>query len=186
MKEYEILRTEIIENYNGIRQYENVLYTVVAAILVFALQSDWYLLCLIPYVVILPVFLIVMATKFSICKIATYMQIFLEGNDYNWETRYNYFDRTYIPGKQGVLKWKTHSQYYLLSTICSLAAIYKIIVGNYNVIGTLIRAVSVSLFTLIVYIILYRNTLDYEKTKESMRRHWEKIKDELQPIAHNA
>ena len=185
MKEYELLRAEILEDYTHINQYENLLYTVVAAILVFSLQSNWYLLCLIPYVVILPVFLIVMGIKSGICKIATYMQAFLEGADFNWETRHAYFDKTYIPGKQGALKWRTHSQYYLLSAICSLAAIYKILVSNYSVVGVCVRAIAVSIFTAFVFIVIFRNTLDYGKTKEKMLRHWRKVKEEMKSSGNN-
>ncbi len=46
MNEYELLRDEILKDYEGIRQYECILYTVVAAILSFAIGAKQYLLCL--------------------------------------------------------------------------------------------------------------------------------------------
>ena len=39
-KEYEMLRTEMMEYYKAITQYGTILYTAVATILVFALQKD--------------------------------------------------------------------------------------------------------------------------------------------------
>lgn len=182
MQEYEVLRAEILADYSGIRAYENMLYTVVAAILVFTLQSDLYFLCMIPYVVIMPVFFIVMSTKNGICKIATYMQVFLEGDNYNWETRQYYFDETKTFSKDSPLKWRTHSQYYLLSLTCSAATIYKVFVCDYTPAGKWLRIAAISVVTLVIFVIIYCNTFDYSSEKRTMIAHWVKVKNDLTSV----
>ena len=180
MNEYELLRDEILKDYEGIRQYECILYTVVAAILSFAIGAKQYLLCLVPYIVIISIFHIVMGTKQGIAKIASYMIVFLEGDDYNWEIRHLVYDKDYIAKKNDFLKWGTHSQYYLLSTICSSLTIYMLISDNsYGFHYKLIVSSAVVALTSFICFIFYKNTFDYDKTKPVMIENWKQVKEKL-------
>lgn len=176
-QEYKLLRDEILADYSGIRQYENVMYTSVAAILAFSINSNHYILCMIPYLVIISIYSIVMSTKGGICKIAMYLAVFSEGEEFNWERRQlkykwgNFKDERRFP-------WRTHSQYYLLSFVCSTSTLI-ILWGNqtysnrYKEIVTII----VLLFSLLVMVFFYKKTFSYAKSKKEMKAHWLEIKN---------
>lgn len=186
MGEYECLREEILKDYEGIRQYECVMYTVVVAVLAFAIESGHYILCMIPYIIIMPIFHIVMGTKQGISKAATYMIVFLEGNDYHWETLHKKYDEKYIAKKNDSLKWQTHSQYYLLSSVCSLLTMFMLIINNsYSTNYKISVSLGVTAFTLIMFRIIYKNTFIYETTKPLMIDNWEKIKAEYIKKQHS-
>ncbi len=83
-EEIELLRAEIIQNYNAIAQYNCVLYTAVTAVLAFAVNSDRYVMCLLPYVVMLPIHFLCETRSGNICRIGAYLYVFsgenLSGN----------------------------------------------------------------------------------------------------------
>lgn len=178
-KEYGFLRDEILAQYGGIRQYENLMYTAVAAMLAFSIGSDYYVLCMIPYIVIITVYFIVMATKGGIVRIATYMIVFLEGDEFNWETRQleykwkNFKDEVKFP-------WRTHSQYYLLSFACTIASLLKLWNGTGE---TLLQKIIISavivIFSLMIMILFYRKRFDYGIMKKEMIDHWKEVKNKI-------
>lgn len=88
MSEYELLRQEILEDYKAITQYNLALFSIVSATLAFVLGREEYYLCLVPYLAIVPLFLLCEVTRKNICRIASYMAVFLEGEAYNWENRH--------------------------------------------------------------------------------------------------
>ena len=137
MNEYELLRAEFIHNSESIVQYENMMYASVAAILAFAAQAENYLLCLAAYVIIIPCFFVIMNRKKSTCFIATYMYVFLEGEDkqYHWEQRsYEYNADGNIFGFSDATSdwklnfnhypWKLHVHFFLLPIIVSCVTVF--------------------------------------------------------------
>ena len=179
-KEYGMLRNEILASYGGIRQYENIMYTSVAAILAFAIGSNYYILCMIPYIVIISVYFIVMSTKAGICRIAMYMVVFLEGGEFNWETRQleytwtNFNDEARFP-------WRTHSQYYLLSWTCTISTLLKL--WNSNSTSTRLQiliSIAVMLFSLLVMLMFDKKIFSYGKTKKEMKKHWLEVKKKME------
>lgn len=170
MKEYELLRNEIIENYKIISQYNSILFTTVAAVLAVAIVRNTFYLCLVSYIAILPLYLASEAKHRSICRIASYLYVFLKGDDFRWETRQYQFNN----GKRR--NWKSTIQYYLISVVCSSLAIYKLWRGNYIVETKVIFIIIIAILTLIIVAFMKFNYLSYNKTKEKMISDWQKIK----------
>lgn len=180
-KEYEMLRAEMMEYYRAITQYGNILYTAVAAILVFALQKDAFYLCLVPYIVILPLYLLTEAKSRGICKIAAYMYVFLEGGNYFWEHRHHIIDKIQ-PGKRGSL-----IPYFYLAPACSACAIYKIVIIPRTVPEYIFKIGFVVLVTVVTLIIMAKNKVNYVSVKDSFIEEWEKLKkaEEAKAEEHN-
>lgn len=86
-KEYLMLREEIIHYYSIIQNSRNILYVAIAALLAFGVSSNEPLLCLIPYCVIIPIYIVTIDYQYGMWRIGTYLSVFLEGDEFNWETR---------------------------------------------------------------------------------------------------
>lgn len=173
MKEYELLRNEMMESYRAITQYNTVLYTATATILALVLQRDEYLLCLIPYIVIIPLFLLCESKRNGICRIAAYMNVFLEGDEFNWERRHHLFDQ-----KKTRSRGSLHPYYFLMLT-CTGFSIYKIICGEYSCTAMCIRIVAVLTLLIISLIVMKSKTVNYTKTRDELINDWREIKAQL-------
>lgn len=175
MDEYELLRAEMMENYTEINNSCSIFYTAVATILAFAVQTDNYLLCLIPYLVIIPLFFLCESKHNKICWIAAYLYVYLEGDKYNWEKRHHKYDIAYSKSKKG--EWQAGLEYYFVSFACSALSIYKIINNDLLPAEKWIRATSVVLFTLVTIIVMKISTVHYVKTRGEMIKKREDIKN---------
>ena len=85
LEEIKILREEVISFMSERQQLVQLLYTGVAALLAFAVNSKNALMCLIPFCIILPTFLMVRNKNQGIQKIGAYLQVFYCGPDFRWE-----------------------------------------------------------------------------------------------------
>lgn len=86
-EEYLMIREEIIHYYDIIQNLRNVLYVSLAAILTFAVSSKEPLLCLIPYCIIIPIYIVTIDYQYGMWRMGTYLLVFHEGEIFNWETR---------------------------------------------------------------------------------------------------
>ena len=178
MSEYESLRQEILDNINTIVQYNILLYTSVIAVLAFAFEKESPFLCLLPYVAIIPIYLLVEERRRTNDFIASYMIVFLEGTDHNWETRFHYRGfRRYAPSERksmirqvSRMNVPARIPYLFVAFVCSGCAIYKVTLQNYQIAfqntaifeARNVNAVIV-LFTVITILIMVKHTKgDYE------------------------
>lgn len=177
MKEYELLRAEMMDLFKAVTTYGTVLYSAVAAILAFALQRDEFYLCLVPYVAILPLFLLSESKNRGICKIAAYMFVFLEGDEFNWETRHHELD------KLNEKKQKRGSviPYYYLAITCSVAALFKVYANQATWLIKGIEVVCVVAFTVVAIIIMKKNKVNYNATRDEYIDQWKAIKEKQTP-----
>ena len=83
-KEYLMLRDEIMKDYEIIQNSRNVLYVAVAAILAFAVDQKEAFLFLVPYIVIIPVYLVTIDFTLNMYKLGTYLKVFHEQVDFRW------------------------------------------------------------------------------------------------------
>ena len=174
MGEYELLRTEILEDCVGIRLYETGMYAAVGAILTFAINSTYYFACMIPYLVIISIFFIVISMRRANCKIGTYLYVFHEGGRYNWERRHVKFDK-----KEGWLKRGTYAAYYLLSVACSVFTILKLYedsLHRYTNEYKSLACLVIVLFTVTTWIVFFTYTRMFYKEKDEMLKNWMEIK----------
>lgn len=89
MKEYEMLRSEImqkIELYNSLITFT---ITTVLGILTLAITTQKRMLFLLTFCIIIPMSLRIAYYKTTIVKISAYMIVFLESklSEFSWETR---------------------------------------------------------------------------------------------------
>ena len=187
MNEYELLRAEILNAFDAVTQYNCVLYTVVAAILAFAIESDNFLLCLIPYLVILPIHFLCEDRYRNMCRISAYMYVFLESNDYHWEGRQYQHDQVtnYFDKKKVIPAWQTHLHYYFVPTACSAAAIYKVACSNDTVAEKCIISVITIVVTIIALLIIRKNSTDFARARKYYIDQWTAVRkaEEAEQVA---
>ena len=180
MKEYESLRQEILVNSQIIAQYNALLYTVTVAVLAFAFDKKNPFLCLIPYVVIIPIYLLNEWKRKSNCNIASYMLVFLEGTDYKWETRT--YKRTSSNKQQNAVKHilslniPERMPYLIIACICSISTIFKMLVSNIANIEKYTSIILVLLFTILMIAIMIRNTDHDAQVKAACIEKWQAVK----------
>ena len=85
LEEVKILREEVVSFMSERQQLIQLLYTGVAALLAFAVNSKNALMCLVPFCIILPTYLMVRNKNQGIQKIGAYLQVFYNGADFHWE-----------------------------------------------------------------------------------------------------
>ena len=123
-KEYELLRSEIINTYNHIQSIHNILYTAVGAILAFALKTEiksCAICLLLPWLIILPLYLTMEAKHRGVAELGAYLYVFHEGDKFNWERRHHSFDKKHYKKRD----WKEPKRYYALIILCGLCTFYK-------------------------------------------------------------
>ena len=122
--EYNFLKQEIRENQNTVQMYRNILYVSMGAILTFAFSSQEPLAFLIPFIVIIPTYMMSMGKTRNFCKIGAYLAVFLEsdeGTEVSWETRLHRHDILFSSKKSQV------SHYTFCSTCCFFLSIWSCI-----------------------------------------------------------
>ena len=184
MKEQEIklLREEIMRDYNEIMQYSCVLYSVIAAVMAFALEySDNYLLCMLPYLVMFPIHFMCEARRESICCIGAYLYVFADIN-YQWERRIQRLDiKTWKHGKgkkRFLKKYRMHFQYYIIAICCSMAALQKVCLANYSREGKMIIIGAICIWTLLSMVVIKKTIVLIPNRRTEYIKKWKQIKDE--------
>ena len=168
-----MLRNEMMQCYNTIKDYNIALYSSTAVVLTFALQRQEYFLCMIPMIIIVPLHLLSQNRKKSICYIASYLYFFLEGNEYNWERRHEKYDLIFR--KKSI--WWIDPHYFLVIT-CGLCSIYKLLNRYSNEIklqnGKIeyIKAFSILIICLIILVILRKTVIDYNSKRAEYIKQW--------------
>ena len=197
MKEYEMLRKEILDNISAIVQYNTLLYTATIAVLAFAFDKESSFLCLLPYVAIIPIYLMVEERRGTNSFIASYMIVFLEGAEHNWETRLYNRETTRLQSKENKSKKKSaHSRgmlhrmkrtwknlntparipYLFISGCCSILAIYEAIIKNATAREKWALVILIFCVTAIAVIIMASNTVSDSEIKKSDIKSWQAVK----------
>lgn len=174
MSEYELLRSEMMDNQKTITQYELTLYTAVSALIAFALGKQEYYYCLIPYVAIIPLYLLAEAKRQSICDIAAYLSVFCEGETINWEKRHQKIEAQ----TRAKRNWRSTFLYYFIAVVCSGTAIFKLFISGYAPLAMWIRVAILLVFTIIVLAFLKANTINYVELRKKRIKQWTKLKEQ--------
>ena len=168
MKEYELLVEKIRDPDQEIVQYNSILYTATAAILAFTFEKDSALLCLLPYLVIVPVYLLIQQKRESQHRITAYLIVFLEGTDYRHEKRlYKLWskDRASSSSKKiGFFTARSHFPAFIATLICAILATYKIVCSICSPLEKRVTLAFIWIVTVIVTIIMICSFIraDYE------------------------
>lgn len=129
-KEYEMMRTEILQYLEEYQSVRNMMYVATATILgINSLMFQNYYLFLLPLIVILPSYIIFYNYWRSVSCASTYIQVFLDNETvqttYHWELRLRYFSELHkrnnsrVSDKLRGLDMHCHQIPYLLcSCLC--------------------------------------------------------------------
>lgn len=85
--EYRMLREEIVCLDNKIQNLRSILYVSFTALLTIAISQDNLTLWFTPYVIIIPIYILMVEYERGIHKVAAYIIVFLEDKNRGWETR---------------------------------------------------------------------------------------------------
>ena len=81
-----MLREEIMLSMKTVKGYNNILYTTTVALLAFAFNSANSALFLLPFIVLIPLFLLTKREMMQVMRIGAYILVFLEESSIiNWE-----------------------------------------------------------------------------------------------------
>lgn len=172
MKEYELLREEMMEDYRAISNYNIALYSVVAAVFGLSLTQNVFYLSLTVYIAILPLFLLCESKRKNICFIAAYMAVYLEGEDFNWETRHQVYEKKYAVKRN----WHSLFPYYFVGTLCSALSIIKLLFSDQLAILMIVISIVICIITIAVFAYMRKQSINYVNLRQEMKAQWEKVK----------
>lgn len=116
--EYLMLREEILHLDSIVNNTINFFYVFIASYIAFALLQKDTIFILLSYIVIIPAYQIVLNKMQAICKIGSYLKIFHEGEDFNWETRHMQYKERYESSHFRIISW--HFPFMLVSIAISV------------------------------------------------------------------
>ena len=168
INEYEMLRNEIMQKIDLVNSLITFTLTTSIAILTFALTNKNSVLCLLPFGIIIPMYIRISYYRSAMVKLSAYIIVFLEKNidDINWETR-NRDLMNHVDKSEKTIVWK--AEYYegvVVSMVCYLLYFYNYSQG---------KSIDISLkiylslpFTFIIWvglIIRHINNIDKERNE---------------------
>lgn len=168
--EYIVLRDEMNQYYQNIANYNIALYTASSVIFAFALGQKDYYYCLIPLLVIVPLYLLCENEHKKACKLGAYLYVFSEGKDFNWERRHHIFDRTRVEkGKKPRRSIDEILSYIMFCAISCLSSIIKIYyIKTLHWVHYCLPIVAF----LISLIIIIRNEVQYNSLRQFYIERW--------------
>lgn len=172
-KEYLMLKDEIMLSMKTIKNYNTMLYTVSAALLAFAFNSQNELLFLLPFVILFPLYYLITREAKQALRIGAYMIVFLEEKtNFSWESRLYLYDNTMKNNKHAKVPMVA---YFSIGCLCILlSAMYT----NYSIIDyyhiALIICQIILLFACVIMFVV--KAPNYTKIKEGYVLEWEQIK----------
>ncbi len=149
-KEYLMIKEEIMYYYSVIHSSRNILYVALGTILTYALSSSEPMICLVPYCVIIPVYIVTIDYQYGMWRMGTYLSVFLEGKDFNWETRLhklNTASKNEIERHASSYQWP----FIICGLCCSILFFMKIDYKNldYKTVGEILFSILLTIGFLI-------------------------------------
>lgn len=174
--EYETLREEVLYAMQAIKNYRSLLYTIVVAMLAFAFDKNKSILFLVPFVAIIPIYLLAMHQIDSTLRIGAYIYVFLEpGTDCKWETRLHKYDQ--LHKKQYSTKNTSIEAYWYVSICCLLLSVMKLEYSNINFMFYITIAGQIIVLIICIYLFIKKRP-DYASVKEKYINEWLEIQKE--------
>lgn len=176
--EYEALREEILYSMQVVKNYRSLLYTLVIAILAFAFDKDETVLFLLPFVAIIPLYLLAMHQVDSTIRIGAYIYVFLEeGTECQWETRLYKYDK--LHRNQYSTKKTNIDPYWCISFCCLALSVMKLDFTNRNFNFYFVITMQIIILLGCIYLFVKKRP-DYLETKEKYIREWKEIQAQEQ------
>jgi len=190
IKEYDMLREEIMQK---IELHNNLLtftITTCVAILSFAFSQDNAFLYLIPFCIVIPMSLRIAYYLSAMVKLSSYMIVILEEGDcgYNWETLNKAFTNDRVNQKKNGIFDFTVQRYYefiILSLVCYILYIINYVQNNkFDILMVLNLLWPMLLVIFEAYITKRLNSFDKEKNDKV--QEWQKLKEKLINQSNNS
>lgn len=172
--EYKTLREEIVHSYTIVDSSRNILYITVAYILTFATTKDTPFLYLLPFAVIIPVYLVAINYTFDMYRIGTYIMIFgeTESSDLRWETRQYRLNRQ--PKDAMPRQAKTfHIPYIFLGFVCSVLFFSSIDYSNLSAADLFSFLLGMILTMILLFIYIYYH--DMISVQDKYIEGWQRV-----------
>lgn len=168
-EEYKLLKQEIVNNNNILRNFQLALYSSVGVILTLAFSQQEPIICLIPFFVIIPLYLLRMKQSSDIIRTGAYMQVFLEGEAFNWETRLHEYGK--LINDKKVIKL----DFILLCVTSFVLLLTKLSISDFSRTECIFRVAlgSVSLVMCLIVMMVYK--INPVEEKEKHIRNWKLI-----------
>lgn len=175
--EYLMLKNEIVQCTQIVDNSRNILYVTVSAILAFAFTQAEPLIFVLPFIVIIPIYLVTLDNMSSIYKIGTYLVVFSGQGNFYWERRLVSLDES---GTKNTTRFRTafHTPYILTSIACIALFTYSMIANNFfgDLFLSLTRILIAALLLFVVMAIFLRYR-DMIKIRKDYKDKWEKLKN---------
>lgn len=170
-KEYGAIREEMLEAMRNEKSYFSLLYTITVAVFAFAFTQKEPLIFLVPFTVIIPIYIMNMKQISSILRMGTYILVFHENNVSGWETRLAKYD-------ESTYEYKREISAYSILAICSFVlCFWKIYILGIQTEENMARLiVAVCCLCICLYIIEVKR-INYKVVKDSYIEKWQAIKD---------
>lgn len=182
MKEYEILRAEIMQKIELQNTLLTFTITTSVAVFAFALSQNNILFYFLPFCVIIPMSIRIAYYTSSLTKLSAYMEVFLEGEDgYIWETRNRRLVNKRVDKKKNRLFNFTvyqHNECLILSVVSYLFIGYNsIYVYKLTIFIKFFLLFSATLLLLLEVYITYRMN-HANKEKNNWVNNWTELRND--------
>ena len=178
-KEYEFLRSEVLQRMDRQINLITILYTAIGALLVYILPANNPLLFVIPYVVLLPLTLRMRSNLDCMSRLSSYLIVFLETEvaELNWETN------NLLRGEINRKNRKTHASIFsstifincFISVMCYV--FFLIALANaFSIINLIVGGTFCASFTIIISIISIKTILNEKTIKTKYIEEWQQVK----------
>lgn len=181
VREYELLRNEINQKIDLVNTLTTFTLTTTVAILTFALAKDNALLFLLPFCIIIPMYIRISYYRSALVKLSAYMIVFLETkiDEFNWETRNAHLMNNIIKKGNTIVLRAGYYEGVVISLVCYILYFCKSLkTKNLSVILMLQLFVPFLLVVWMLFIVKHINDIDREK--QAWIKEWEKLAEELQ------
>lgn len=169
MSEYELIKQEIAIK---IDDFNSLFYTTVAVIFTFAFTQKEALVFLVPIIVIIPIYTIRMNEISSMLRMGAYLIVFLEGDEFLWETRLSKYDEKFDHNQPSI------NPYVFVSIVSFLLCLHSL---NYSNIHSKILWMKIIIAILFLIACLYTiktKRINYKEEKQRYINEWKQIKQE--------
>ncbi len=189
IEEYNSLRQEILQRDAKYNEYLQIACAVTTAVLTFALGQKEPMVCIVPIVMLVPLYRLGLEQLNQELKLGMYLLVFYNDEGFLWEERHKSFYRiekiiieeskTKGSNRTTIERDPNPWLYIVLILICALSAVYKIFDAGYSPNELTVRSCIVVLVTTmsVLLVLLFRKKYSYGREKLFIEI-WERIKKE--------
>lgn len=179
--EYESLRNEITQKIDLVNSLMTFTLTTVVAILTFALTKKNELLYLLPFCIIIPMYMRIAYYRSAMVKLSAYMIVFLENKleGINWETKNSCLMNNIDKKTRKIVLRADYYEGVVVSAICYILYFYNHIKGK--TINILLIFQLFVPFLLVAWIfIIVKHINNIESEKQEWIKEWQRLDEKLQ------